>query len=143
KYKQGKHGEQSNPAYAAMLESLDDGVGRLLQKLDDLKLTERTLVIFTSDNGGLATLEGSDHAATFNGPLREGKGYLYEGGIRVPLLVRWPGVTRAGTTCSVPVSSIDLFPTVLEACGVKSDAKVDGVSLVPLLKGDELMRDAL
>jgi arylsulfatase A-like enzyme len=140
KYKAGKHGEQGNPNYAAMLESLDDGVGRLLKKLDDLKLADRTLVLFMSDNGGLATLEGSNMAPTFNGPLREGKGYLYEGGIRVPLIVRWPGVTKAGTTCGVPVSSIDFFPTALEACGVKSEAKVDGVSLVPLLKGGALKR---
>src|SRR5207302_9224638 len=72
KYKPGKHGEQGNPAYAAMLESLDDGVGRVLKTLADLKLAGRTVVVFTSDNGGLATLEGSDTAATFNGPLREG-----------------------------------------------------------------------
>jgi arylsulfatase A len=143
KYKPGKHGEQGNPNYAAMLESLDDGVGRLLKKLDDLKLAERTVVVFMSDNGGLATLEGSNMAATFNGPLREGKGYLYEGGLRVPLIVRWPGVTKAGATCGVPVSSIDIFPTALEACGVKSEAKADGVSLVPLLKGGALKREAL
>jgi arylsulfatase A-like enzyme len=143
KYKPGKHGEQGNPDYAAMLESIDEGVGRLLKKLDDLKLAERTLLVFTSDNGGLATLEGSDRAATYNGPLREGKGYLYEGGIRAPLIVRWPGVTKAGSTCSVPVSSIDLFPTALDACGVKSETKVDGLSLVPLLKGGELKREAL
>jgi arylsulfatase A-like enzyme len=143
KYKPGKHGEQGNPNYAAMLESLDDGVGRVLKKLDDLKIADRTIVLFLSDNGGLATLEGMKMAATFNAPLREGKGYLYEGGIRVPLIVRWPGVTKAGTTCSVPVCSIDFFPTALEACGVKSEAKVDGVSLVPLLKGGALKREAL
>jgi arylsulfatase A-like enzyme len=143
KYKPGKHGEQGNPAYAAMLESLDEGVGRVLKKLDDLKLTERTIVVFASDNGGLATLEGMTMAATFNGPLREGKGYLYEGGIRVPLMVRWPGVTKAGATSAVPVCSIDLFPTALEACGVTSAAKPDGVSLVPLLKGGGLKREAL
>ena len=111
-----------------MLESLDEAVGRVLKKLDDLKLAENTLVIFTSDNGGLATQEGPNTPATINAPLREGKGYLYEGGIRVPLIVRWPGVVKPGIT-SVPASSIDLFPTVLEACGVKSDAKPDGVSL--------------
>jgi arylsulfatase A-like enzyme len=143
KYRPGKHGEQGNPTYAAMLESIDDGVGRILQKLDDLKLAGRTVVVFNSDNGGLATLEGSSMAATYNGPLREGKGYLYEGGIRVPLLVRWPGVARAGTTCNVPVSSIDFFPTVLDACGVTSEAKLDGASLVPLLKGGDLKREAL
>ncbi|HEX5271722.1 MAG TPA: sulfatase-like hydrolase/transferase [Gemmataceae bacterium] len=143
RYKPGKHGEQGNPNYAAMLESLDDGVGRVLKKLDDLKLADRTIVLFMSDNGGLATLEGSNMAATFNGPLREGKGYLYEGGIRVPLIVRWPGVTKAGTTCSVPVCSIDFFPTALEACGVKCDAKVDGLSLIPLFRGGKLEREAL
>jgi len=143
KYKPGKHGEQGNPNYAAMLESVDEGVGRILKKLDEVKIAERTIVIFNSDNGGLATLEGSNMASTYNGPLRDGKGYLYEGGIRVPLIVRWPGVTKAGTSCSVPVSSIDFFPTALEACGVTSEAKVDGVSLVPLLKGGELKREAL
>ncbi len=143
KYKPGKHGEQGNPNYAAMLESLDDGVGRVLKKLDDLNLADRTLVLFMSDNGGLATLEGAKTAATFNGPLREGKGYLYEGGIRVPLIVRWPGVAKPGTTCSVPACSIDFFPTALEACGATTDAKVDGLSLVPLLKGGTLKREAL
>jgi arylsulfatase A len=143
KYKPGKHGEQGNPNYAAMLESLDDGVGHLLKKLDDLKLAERTVVVFMSDNGGLATLEGTSLAATYNGPLREGKGHLYEGGTRVPLIVRWPGVTKAGATCGVPVSSIDFFPTVVEACGIRSEVKGDGVSLAPLLKGGELKREAL
>jgi len=138
KYKAGKHGEQGHPVYAAMLESLDENVGRLLKKLDDLKLADNTIVIFTSDNGGLATLEGMPAAPTFNGPLREGKGYLYEGGIRVPLIVRIPGMTKAGTTTGEIVCSIDVMPTILEACGVKSDARVDGVSIVPALKGGEL-----
>jgi arylsulfatase A-like enzyme len=143
KYKPGRPGEQGNPIYAAMIESLDDSAGRVLKKLDELKLTERTIVIFTSDNGGLCVVEGPDTPATINAPLREGKGYLYEGGIREPLLVRWPGVTKAGTTSAVPVSSIDFFPTLLEACGAKSDARPDGLSLVPVLKGDGLKRDAL
>jgi arylsulfatase A-like enzyme len=143
KYKPGKHGEQGNPAYAAMLESLDEGVGRVLKKLDDLKLAGRTVVVITSDNGGLATLEGMSMAPTYNGPLREGKGYLYEGGIRVPLIVRWPGVTKAGGTCAVPVCSIDFFPTMLAAWGLTSEAKADGVSLLPLLKGGGLKREAL
>jgi arylsulfatase A len=142
KYQPGKPGEQGNPIYAAMLESLDDSVGRVLKKLDDLKLTERTLVIFTSDNGGLCVTEGPNTPPTINAPLREGKGYLYEGGIRVPLIVKWPGVVKAGTDAT-PVCSIDFFPTILEACGVKSDAKPDGVSLVPLLKGGKLEREAL
>jgi arylsulfatase A-like enzyme len=143
KYKEGRPGEQGNPVYAAMVEAMDDSVGSLVKKLDDLKLSERTLILFTSDNGGLATLEGSTIPATINAPLRDGKGYLYEGGIRVPLIVRWPGITKAGTSTTVSACSIDFFPTVLEACGIKSEAKVDGVSLLPVLKGGDVKRDAL
>src|SRR5262245_11201497 len=88
-------------------------------------------------------VEGPNTPPTINAPLREGKGFLYEGGIRVPLIVRWPGVTKAGAVAAAPVSSIDFFPTVCEACAVKSDAKVDGVSFVPALKGEPLKRDAL
>ncbi|HEY7308377.1 MAG TPA: sulfatase-like hydrolase/transferase [Gemmataceae bacterium] len=143
KYRPGRPGEQGNPIYAAMIESLDESVGHVLKKLDDLKLTGRTLVAFTSDNGGLCVREGPNTPATINAPLRDGKGYLYEGGIRVPLIVKWPGVTRAGATNAAPVSSIDFFPTVLDACGVKSDARPDGVSLTPLLKGKDLKREAL
>lgn len=144
KYKPGTNpAQQGNPTYAAMVESLDDAVGRVLSKLDELKLTERTIVIFTSDNGGLAVVEGPNAPPTINSPLREGKGFLYEGGLRVPLIVRWPGVVKPGGSNSTPVSLMDLFPTLLEACGVKSDARPDGVSLLPLLKGGEVKRDAL
>jgi arylsulfatase A len=129
-------GKQSNPIYAAMLESLDDAVGRVMAKLDELKLAEKTIVVFSSDNGGLATQEGPNTPATINTPLREGKGWLYEGGLRVPFLVRWPGVVKPGSTSSVPVVTHDLFPTLLEACGVENKHKVDGVSLVPLLRGE-------
>jgi arylsulfatase A-like enzyme len=139
-----KPGEQNNPVYAAMIESVDEGVGRLLKKLADLRLSQDTVIIFTSDNGGLSVLEGPNTPATINAPLREGKGYLYEGGIRVPLLVKAPGIARAGQVCGVPVSSIDFFPTILELCGVKSEARVDGVSLAPVLRGDAyLPRNAL
>ncbi len=143
KYKAGKPGEQGNPIYAAMIESLDESFGRILRKLDDLKLKERTIVVFTSDNGGLCVVEGPDTPATSNNPLREGKGYLYEGGLRVPLLVIWPGVAAAGATVDTPVSGIDLLPTLLEAVGAKEKAQSDGVSVVPLFKGDALKRDAL
>ena len=129
---------QTNPIYAAMVESVDDSVGRLLKKLDELKIAERTVVIFTSDNGGLSVKEGPHTPATSNAPLRAGKGYLYEGGIREPLLVRWPGVTRPGSTCDVPVSSVDYFPTILDMAAVRQEGRpaVDGASLVPLLRGD-------
>ncbi|MBY0459643.1 MAG: sulfatase, partial [Gemmataceae bacterium] len=138
------HGRQSNPVYAAMVESMDEAVGRVLKKLDDLKLGDNTLVIFTSDNGGLATLEGMQFAPTINTPLREGKGYLYEGGIRVPLVARWPGHVKAGTTTSEVASTIDLFDTILEATrDPKNDpavpgAKRDGVSLLPVLSGGQM-----
>ncbi len=143
KYKERPFGQQGNPIYAAMLESLDEAVGRVLKKLDDLKLTERTIVIFTSDNGGLATLEGMPAPATINSPLREGKGYLYEGGIRVPLIVKWPGSVKSGTTTSVPACSIDFFPTLLSACAVTSEAKTDGINLVSVLKGGKMEREAI
>jgi arylsulfatase A-like enzyme len=136
-------GKQSNAIYAAMLESIDGGVGRILGTLENRKLADNTVVIFTSDNGGLATLEGPNTPPTINTPLREGKGYLYEGGIRVPLIVRWPGTTRPGVS-SVPTASHDLFPTMLEMCGAAHDAKVDGVSIVPVLKGTgSVRRDSL
>lgn len=125
---------QNNPIYAAMLESLDDSVGRVLRKLDELKLAEKTVIVFTSDNGGLATVEGPNTPATSNAPLREGKGYLYEGGLRVPLLVKWPGGAKPGNVCETPACSIDLVPTVAEICGVPAPTAIDGVSLVPLLR---------
>ena len=136
---------QDNPLYAAMVEAVDDSVGRVLKKLEELKVADRTVVIFTSDNGGLSVKEGPNTPSTSNAPLRAGKGYLYEGGIREPLLVRWPGVTKAGSTCDVPVCSVDFYPTVLEMAGVREGAgAVDGVSLVPLLRqAGEPRRDAL
>jgi arylsulfatase A-like enzyme len=126
-----------------MLESLDDGVSRILAKLDELKLADHTIVVFTSDNGGLSANVGPSTPATSNAPLRDGKGSLYEGGIREPLIIKWPSVTRPGSTSVVPVCGIDLFPTLLDACGVPSNVRVDGVSLVPLLKGGDVKRDAL
>ena len=131
-------GGQNNPVYAAMIESVDDSVGRLLRKLEALGLQERTLVVFMSDNGGLWP------QATSNAPLRAGKGHPYEGGIREPLIIKWPGQTKPATTCSVPVCSIDFFPTLLEIAGAKPPGPVDGLSLVPLLRqSGTIRRDAL
>jgi arylsulfatase A-like enzyme len=136
KYKSdGKPGEQNNPHYAAMVESLDESVGRIRAKLHGLKLTDRTIILFFSDNGGLCTIEGPLTPATINAPLREGKGYLYEGGIREPLLVYAPGVTKAGQTYYDAVGSIDFFPTILDLCGLKNETAVDGLSFAPLLRG--------
>lgn len=128
---------QNNPVYAAMLESLDESVGRILDRLDELKIADNTIVVFTSDNGGLSVREGPTTPATSNAPLRASKGYNYEGGLRVPLLVRWPSVLKAGSVVDTPVFNMDLYPTFLELAGVKPDAKqvVDAVSLVSLLKG--------
>jgi len=119
---------QNNPILGAMIEELDDSVGRLLRKLDELKIADKTVVIFFSDNGGLE----KDAKQT---PLRSGKANLYEGGIRVPLIIRWPGVTRPDSICSEPVISVDFFPTILEIIGLENKARkpIDGVSIVPLL----------
>lgn len=139
-------GQQNNPIYAAMLESLDEAVGRVLARLKHHGLNERTIVVFTSDNGGLATVEGPNTPATSNAPLREGKGYLYEGGIRVPLIMSWPGKWRAAATSDVLTSSVDFWPTLLGACGIGSSVPVDGVSLLSALEptGDnKLHRDTL
>jgi arylsulfatase A-like enzyme len=127
---------QHNAIYAAMIASVDESVGRIRKKLAELKIADRTVVFFTSDNGGLSVKEGPHTPATSNAPLRAGKGYLYEGGIREPLLIRWPAGGKAGAVCDVPVCSVDFYPTILELAGVKPDGKrvLDGVSLVPLLK---------
>ena len=135
---------QHDPVYAAMISSVDDNVGRILKKLDSLGIAGHTAVIFMSDNGGLVYEGKRKEAVTSNAPLRAGKGHLYEGGIREPMMVRWPGVTRAGTVCDVPVSSIDFFPTILEMAAVPPRAPVDGVSLAPLLRGrGSIGREAL
>jgi len=118
----------NNSKYAAMIDSVDQSVGLVLKKLDDLKLAGNTIVVYTSDNGGYGPVT-SQH------PLRGSKGMLYEGGIRVPLIVRWPGHTKPGSRSDVPVASIDFYPTLLEAAGVKRGSRLlDGESLVPLLE---------
>lgn len=127
---------QEHAVYAAMVEAMDLAVGRVLEKIDELGLAENTLVLFTSDNGGLSTSEGWP---TSNLPLRGGKGWIYEGGIREPLIVRWPGKIEAGSVSDAPVSSPDFFPTFLEAAGVKKPEGlvVDGVSLLPVFSGGD------
>ncbi|HUP79881.1 MAG TPA: sulfatase [Pirellula sp.] len=127
-----------NVQYAAMVESLDAAVGKILLTLDELKLADRTIVIFTSDNGGRIT-----QGTTTNTPLRFGKASAYEGGVRVPLIIRWPGVVKPNSECKVPVISMDLFPTLVEACGLRitNDSAPtgasghDGFSLMPVLRG--------
>ncbi len=139
KYADRKGRGLNDTRYGAMIEAMDAAVGRLLAEIDRLELTNDTLLIFTSDNGGFAGV--SD-----NRPLRESKGHLYEGGIRVPLIVRWPGVVQPATTCDVPVISMDFYPTLLDAARVpreKTEAP-DGESLLPLLRRTgPLARDAI
>jgi arylsulfatase A-like enzyme len=141
-----KYRDAFHPVYAAMIETLDDAVGRLMAKVESLGLTERTIFLFASDNGGLHVLEFPGTPATHNRPYRAGKGYVYEGGLRVPLLVRWPGVVTAGSTCQTPIVLTDLVPTLLEAAGIepaKTVGPLDGVSLTKVLRGESLPARAL
>jgi arylsulfatase A-like enzyme len=134
---------QSHPVYAAMIDNLDQNIGRVFDALERTGRMDDTLIVFTSDNGGLATSEGSP---TCNAPLAEGKGWMYEGGTREPLLIRWPGRVEAGSSCDVPVTSTDFYPTLLEAAGLppRPQQHMDGVSLMPLLSGgSKLDRDAI
>ncbi len=133
---------QDHAVYAGMVESMDQAIGKVLAALDRAGLSERTVVVFMSDNGGLSTSEGHP---TSNLPLRGGKGWLYEGGIREPMIIRAPGVTKASSTCDTPVTSTDFYPTLLELAGLPLLPKqhVDGRSLVPLLKGGALERGPL
>jgi arylsulfatase A-like enzyme len=126
-----------NPTYAAMIESLDDSVGAVMQTLQSNGLDDRTMLVFFSDNGGLRYESTSQSAVTDNAPFRAGKGHLYEGGIREPLLLRCPGLVKPGTVIDTPVSSVDFLPTFADLAGT-SPAGVDGLSLRPLLQGRRL-----
>ena len=136
--RKAKETVQGKPAYAAMVESVDDSVGLVTQTLREQKLDKNTLVIFTSDNGGFAK-------ATDNSPLRANKGSNYEGGIRVPLIIKWPGKSKPGSASDEPVTSTDFYPTILAATGqaLRPHQHVDGQSLVPVLTGGSLDRDAI
>ncbi|MFN4260305.1 MAG: sulfatase [Gemmataceae bacterium] len=127
---------QNHPVYAAMVEKMDTSIGRVLDKLKELNLDDDTVICYLSDNGGVSTSEGFP---TSNLPLRGAKGWVYEGGIRVPYLVKWPGVTKPGSTCDTPVISMDFYPTLLDIAGLPAQPRQhrDGVSLVPLLKGEK------
>ena len=132
---------QNHAVYAAMVETLDTSVGRILDRLDALDLAENTIVVFFSDNGGLSTAEG---APTSNLPLRGGKGWLYEGGIRAPLIVRWPAAAEPGREVAAPVISTDFYPTLLHAAGIdpRPDLELDGHSFLDLLRGGEALESA-
>ena len=133
--------EQKNAKYAAMVHSVDDAMGKVLAALDQNGVADHTLIVFTSDNGGL-------RGPTHNAPLRSGKGYPYEGGIRVPLIISWPGVVKPGSVSKAPVTSVDLFPTILDSAEISrpSDVELDGMSLVGHLHSSgrsRLRRDQL
>jgi len=140
KYKAKPNSDKSynNPIMGAMIEQMDSGIGNILNKLEELKLADKTIVIFFSDNGGLEQLQSQY-------PLRMGKATIYEGGLKVPLAIRWPGVVKPGTKSTVPVISIDFFPTLMEVVGIKNSIEgIDGESFVPLLKQTGgLKRDAI
>lgn len=140
----------TNADYAAMVQSLDESVGRITQKLRELKIADDTLIIFTSDNGGLSQRFGKKTGITNNSPLRRGKGSAYEGGVRVPLIVSWPSQFAGDKVCHTPVSTIDYYPTILAATKVAGDKshnqKVEGENLLPVLTdptGGKLRRDTI
>ena len=131
----GEQAEFNNVHLAAQLESIDEGVGMIVDKLEELSLTDNTLLIFTSDNGGESAAAG----VTLNGPLRAGKSTLYEGGIRVPLIVRWPGTIEPGAVSSLPVTTVDFYPSFCDLAGLRPDRRppLDGVSLLRLFRNPE------
>lgn len=126
-----------NPVYAAMVESLDESVGSVMEAIDRSGTAERTMVVFFSDNGGLRFEGKASQPVTDNSPFRAGKGHLYEGGIREPLIIRYPRLVKPGAVIETPVSSIDFFPTFCAAAGARP-GDVDGVNLIPLLKGGSI-----
>ena len=150
--------DEKRKIFSAMMSGMDDAVGQVLAKVRDLGQEENTIIFFFSDNGGVSWggKDGGPHQSerfqsdmtappTSNLPLRNGKASLYEGGVREPCLVVWPGITQPATTCGVPTIHVDLYPTLLEMTGVKPlQSLVDGISLAPLLKsGAKPDRDAI
>ena len=147
KYKQSMdpNDPQQSPTYAAMVQSLDDNVGKILDALERLEIAENTIVIFYSDNGGNMYDHVDGGTATSNKPLRGGKATIYEGGIRIPAIIKWPGVTKAGVVNQSLVQSEDLYPTILEMAGlpVRKEQALDAISMVPALKTGQGARDAV
>ncbi len=131
---------QNMPHYAAMVETMDKNVGRLLEVLEEENLSGNTIVVFNSDNGGMSTSDRTHNIPTTNLPLRAGKGYLYEGGIREPLIFYWSGEIEAGSSADFPVTGTDFYPTLLDLAGIQlqQEQHKDGISLKPLLEGREM-----
>jgi arylsulfatase A-like enzyme len=123
---------QKNPVYAAMIESMDQAVGRLLNSLEKNDLMKSTIIIFLSDNGGLT-------GSTDNSPLRSGKGYPYEGGIRIPMFIYWEAIVKEGSECDLPVSTVDIFPTICKITGSRlPEQEIDGRDITPALRGEKI-----
>jgi len=145
-YQSWAHAHQDNAAYACMVESMDENVGRILKTLKHLHIEDETIVVFFSDNGGLSTGKGPK-SPTSNMPLRAGKAWVYEGGIREPLIIKWPDAKRSNVKINEPVISTDLYPTILEMIGLplKPQQHLDGVSLKPLITAEtkQLGREAI
>ncbi|AZQ63998.1 DUF4976 domain-containing protein [Flammeovirga pectinis] len=145
-YKMGKFSpirqQQDNPVYAGLVASMDDAVGRVLHSIDKLGLSENTIIVFTGDNGGVAA---GDSFSTSNAPLKGGKGYQFEGGLRTPYIIKVPGMQNKGTHSNTPVTSTDIYPTLLELAGLPQypDQHQDGVSIVPALQGDKMEERAI
>lgn len=142
KYDSNSKQKQNNPTYAGMIQSVDESVGRIMQKLKELGLTDNTIIIFTSDNGGLTTLPSGREAPTSVVPLRAGKGWLYEGGIRVPAIIKWPNKVKDNSQSKEIITSIDFYATILELAGITNDKNkdIDGISLIPLITKDEVLK---
>jgi arylsulfatase A-like enzyme len=138
---------QNNPVYAAMVESVDSNLGRIVGRLDELGLTENTVIILTSDHGGLSSrgLGNKRELATSNLPYRQGKGWLYDGGIRVPMIVKWPAKVKAGRVTAVQVTGTDHYPSLLEMADVPllPEQHSDGRSYLAALKGESYKRDPM
>lgn len=135
--------KQDNATYAAMLQSVDEGIGKILAKLKSMGIDDKTLVIITSDHGGLSNRGNKRELATSNKPLRAGKGHLYEGGLRVPLMIHWPGITRSGSKTNSIVQGVDLFPTLMDVAGRKTPPHqtIDGYSFIDVLTQNKSHED--
>ncbi|WP_269542200.1 sulfatase [Cerasicoccus fimbriatus] len=138
-----KNKDAFEPVYAGLIEELDNSMGVLLDKIDELGLADNTIVVFTSDNGGLHVPEGGHQRVTHNTPFRAGKGYVYEGGQRVPLIVRWPKSIPAGRVIDTPVNNVDWIPTLLELIGAEAPTNLDGASFARGLLGGEIIERPL
>jgi len=136
---------QDDPHYAGELENLDENIGRVIDALKKNGQYENTIIVFTGDNGGRVSIWTNQAHPTSNQPLRAGKTFVFEGGIKVPLIIHWPGVTQPGMTSDTPVNSADFYPTFLEMTGIseRKQKNMDGISLAPLLKGKSLDRDEM